>query len=288
MNYYEILEIPKTATADEIKKSYNRLVLKYHPDRNKNKSESEKKAILEKYLKIKEAYDVLSDPVKKREYDRFGNQKKTFNYYNDPFQAFNFDDFGFDFSNFKNFKFTSFNNSFFDDFFNQKPSKFTVRLPLSDFFKGCLKKIKIVRNRMGRKENKVLEIYVKPGQERGTVYTFRGEGDQVGNRFQDLEVELDEVTDKIFTRKGDDLEMKIKITLKDLIRGFSTPVTLPSGKVYNITHKIIRKIGEWNSIPGLGMPKKYDIRNCGNLNIFFTMDVPPMEEYRREGMSRYL
>ncbi len=66
MVYYSILEIEKTATIEEIKKSYRKLAMKYHPDRNKGDKEAE-----EKFKKINEAYSVLSDPEKKKQYDMF-------------------------------------------------------------------------------------------------------------------------------------------------------------------------------------------------------------------------
>jgi DnaJ-class molecular chaperone len=68
MDYYIILEIDKTATKDEIKKSYRKLAMKYHPDRTKGDKESE-----EKFKKINEAYQVLSDDTKRKQYDMFGS-----------------------------------------------------------------------------------------------------------------------------------------------------------------------------------------------------------------------
>lgn len=67
MEYYSILEIEKTATKDEIKKSYRKLAMKYHPDRNKWDKEAEAK-----FKEINEAYSVLSDDQKRQSYDRFG------------------------------------------------------------------------------------------------------------------------------------------------------------------------------------------------------------------------
>ena len=62
MDYYRELEINKNATEKEIKSSYKKLALKWHPDRNpNNKEESE-----EKFKKISEAYQILSDPEKKK------------------------------------------------------------------------------------------------------------------------------------------------------------------------------------------------------------------------------
>ena len=68
MDYYSILEVEKTATIEEIKKAYRKLAMKYHPDRNKWDKQAE-----EKFKKINEAYAVLSDEEKRRQYDMYGS-----------------------------------------------------------------------------------------------------------------------------------------------------------------------------------------------------------------------
>lgn len=67
-DYYEVLGVSKTATAGEIKKSYRRLAMKHHPDRNKDDQSSE-----ERFKEAKEAYEVLSNAEKRAAYDQFGH-----------------------------------------------------------------------------------------------------------------------------------------------------------------------------------------------------------------------
>ena len=67
-DYYEILEVTKTATADEIKKAYRKKAIQYHPDKNPGDKEAE-----EKFKEAAEAYDVLSNPDKRSRYDQFGH-----------------------------------------------------------------------------------------------------------------------------------------------------------------------------------------------------------------------
>ena len=67
-SFYDILEVPETASTDEIKKAYRRLSMIHHPDKNGNSQES-----TEKFQKISEAYEVLGTPEKKKEYDMTQN-----------------------------------------------------------------------------------------------------------------------------------------------------------------------------------------------------------------------
>jgi curved DNA-binding protein len=67
-NYYSILGVAKNSTPEAIKKQYRKLAMEYHPDQNKEDKEAE-----EKFKRINEAYAVLSDPKKRKQYDTFGS-----------------------------------------------------------------------------------------------------------------------------------------------------------------------------------------------------------------------
>ncbi len=149
-DYYEILEITRSANQDEIKKAYRKAALKYHPDRNPNNKEAE-----EKFKEAAEAYEVLSDSSKRQRYDQFGHEGVRagtdyhgFNNVNDIFSSFN-DIFG-----------SNFGGSIFEEVFTGgrqrsrgraqtgipgSDLKIRLKLTLEEIGSGVEKKLKIKR-----------------------------------------------------------------------------------------------------------------------------------------------
>ena len=100
-DYYEVLEVSKTATPEEIKKAYRKKAIQYHPDKNPGDKEAE-----EKFKEAAEAYEVLSDPQKRQRYDQYGfagmggasgfsgggmSMEDIFTHFGDIFQGAGFD-----------------------------------------------------------------------------------------------------------------------------------------------------------------------------------------------------
>lgn len=142
-DYYAILGVGKNATADEIKKAYRKLARKYHPDLNPGD-----KAAEQKFKEINEAYEVLGDPKKREEYDRFGSAR--FGPAGTGFEGFRQYDFG------EGFEFGGFADIFSDLFgAKMKPEAFRTRGPdivmgmelsLEEAFAGVTKTISFARD----------------------------------------------------------------------------------------------------------------------------------------------
>ncbi len=141
-DFYEILGVGKTASADELKKAYRTKAIQFHPDKNPGNKEAE-----EKFKEAAEAYEVLSDPDKRSQYDRFGHSKGQRAYQG---HEMNMEDI---FSNFGDI-FGGGGGSPFDSFFGgggrsrqRRGSNLRIKLKLSldDIANGAEKKIKVNR-----------------------------------------------------------------------------------------------------------------------------------------------
>jgi DnaJ family protein B protein 4 len=213
-DYYQVLGIDKDATPDQIKKAYRKLAMKWHPDKNPdNKEEAE-----QKFKEVGEAYSVLSDETKRKNYDQFGTAKpqqagfeNSGNFQNQfsseeaqkIFQQF-FSDFGggqtsfafgSDFGEDSGFGFGGFGgfggmhgmkarNRMQGGKYKGDTVQYKLALTLEELYHGRQKTMKITRQRLNsdrksfRTESKMLTIDVKRGWKAGTKITFEGEGDE--------------------------------------------------------------------------------------------------------------
>lgn len=146
-DYYDILEISKNATSDEIKKAYRKMAIKYHPDKNPGNKEYE-----EKFKTISQAYEVLKDPKKKQAYDQYGHD--AFQGFNSQNQNYNqgFSGFKDPFDIFKEVFGGNKESNIFEGFFNQQNSetnenegsdlRYDIELSLEEAYTGIQKTLK--------------------------------------------------------------------------------------------------------------------------------------------------
>ena len=158
-DYYEVLGVAKTASADEIKSAYRKLALKWHPDRWVNGTDAEKKTAEENFKEAAEAYSILSDPDKRAKYDQYGFAAEQmgggaggFDFggmdINDFLRNIFGGSFGFDFGGFGGSGFGGFGGS------DSQPRtlrgrdiRTSVKLTLEEIANGCDKEISLERAR---------------------------------------------------------------------------------------------------------------------------------------------
>jgi curved DNA-binding protein len=120
-DYYRILDVPRNASDAEIKKAYRKLAMQYHPDRNPGKE----KWANEKFKEINEAYGVLGDPQKRKQYDQFGTVGNIGDIFGSPFTTTTFEEMMKDFGG-AGLRF-DFLDDIFGDFLKDRGSSFSFR-----------------------------------------------------------------------------------------------------------------------------------------------------------------
>lgn len=234
-NYYEILGVDKKASPEELKKAYRKLALEWHPDRHREN----KKAAEERFKKINEAYEVLSNPEKRAAYDQFGQaafepggppaggpfgadfaQGKTYRY--GPFTYTYYTSGGEGGGIPFEFDFGGFSDPFaiFEQFFGtaspfgrypRKPT-YSLTLDFREAVHGCQKEVEVSGKRM--------KIKIPPGVDDGSRI-----------RFGEFDILTEVRPDKTFRREGDDLFVNLPIALVQATLGDIVEVPTIDGPV---------------------------------------------------------
>ncbi len=240
-DYYQILGVGRDATADEIKKVYRKLAMKYHPD----KAKGDKKQAEEKFKQISEAYAVLSNPEKKKEYDEFGSQvfKDKFTQ-EDIFRGFDFSDIFSDarsesiFSRIfggqaggrprgrtRTFRYGGPEGAY-EPVQAPKGQDLLVDLPLTlhEIAFGADKLVSFSHQGQVEKMSVKIPAGTLPGKK--LRLTGKGSPGPMGGPPGDLYVKIKEVEHPVFKREGNDLLVDRRIKLSEATLG--TKVTVPT------------------------------------------------------------
>ena len=289
-NYYEILGVPKTSTADEIKRSYRRLARTYHPDLNPGD-----KAAEERFKDIGEAYEVLSDTTKRQQYDRFGQYWKQGGFqgqggrapssreqYKPDFdQGYNGD---VDFSQYNDFqefvdqllgKFrtneraqdTSGGSSSYRANTQAPPrpsprrdSEAVLELPLERAYVGGRERIRL-------EDGRSLEVNMPAGVLSGQRIRLKGQGASGG----DLYLKITLKPHNFFTLEGHDIRCQLPISPSESVLGVQVEVPTLGGLV-KLTIPPAVKSGQQLRLSGKGFPK--DARTFGDQYVEVQIVVP--------------
>jgi DnaJ-class molecular chaperone len=306
-DYYDLLGVPRTASEDDLKKAYRKLALKYHPDRNPGDKEAE-----EKFKKINEAYAVLSDPQKRKQFDQFGMGGFQQRYSEeDIFRGFNvgdlFKDLGFGGGDIFSMIFGQQRGAGragrqqrqqqswdFGDYITREQRgeeatrdldlHYELEIPFMDSIHGAEKRISLA-TQSGTEE---VNVKIPKGIATGKKLRLKGKGN-VGRSGQrgDLYITMKVGEHPVFKRDGSDLYVQKEVKVTDALLGnvvevpsIAGPkrVTIPPGVK---SHSKVR-------LKGLGVPGEN-----GDEYVEVIIDIPKkltekqktlLEELRKEGL----
>ncbi len=279
-DYYEVLNVTRTSTKDEIAKAYKKLARKYHPDLNQNNAEAE-----EKFKEINEAYEVLKDDEKRKMYDQLGHNWQ----HGQQFQGAH----GFDFSQFGNGQFQGGGGDFSDFFevlfgqgrarqsggfgadpfggFQSRPRRgrdveAELHITLEESVKGGEKHFTL-------NNGKNLKVNLPKGVKNGGKLRLKGQGGQ-GNPAGDLYVILHYAKHAEFEVENDNITYTLELSPTQAMFGTKAQVpTLENSVELNIpaNSNSGRKLRLKEK--GLGSPEKR-----GDLYVKISIVLPKFEE----------
>ena len=298
--FYEILGVDKTATLTDIKKKYRRASLEHHPDKNGGNDI--------KFKKINEAYQILSDPEKRKEYDfkqQFGNNGGMMGHnpqdiFNMMFRGGNAQR-GMPFFNMfpgNNPNVTVFHNGVkvSGPGFIKKPTPIvkTIQISLEKAFTGCQHALEIERwiqedDNMKRVETETIYIDIPAGIDNNELIILRSKGNIINDDNKgDLKVFIKIQNETHFRREGLNLFYTKQISLKESLCGFKFDLKFMNGKTFTIdnTNGLVIKPFFKKVLQQMGMRRN---DHKGDLIIEFVVDYPDtLSQTQREALNKIL
>jgi curved DNA-binding protein len=294
-DYYEILGVPRTATADEIKKSFRKLARVYHPDVAKNKVTGEAK-----FKELNEAYEVLSDPEKRRKYDQLGANWEHGQEFTAPEQGayrrsghFQEGPSPFEFSG------TGFSD-FFEAFFagtrdhsgsfrrtsphadgatmavRGHDAEADILVTLEEALRGATRQITVRRMDADGKNERTdtYQVKIPSGVREGKRIRLTGQGGpgRAGGPAGDLFLRVRLAKHPDFSVDGADLHYEVPLAPWEAVLGKQVRIPTLDGSA-NLNIKPCTQAGAVLRLRGLGLPK--DDSKRGDLYATISIEIPP-------------
>ena len=283
-DYYKILGVDRKASADEIKKAYRKLAMKYHPDRNPDDKQAE-----ERFKEFNEAYQVLSDEEKRARYDQLGSSYSDWQRRGGP-GNFNWGDWTtqqgqgsaqvnindiFGEGMFSDFFRSIFGGSGGDPFHSSMPrtqqrmaSQYQqqISISLKEAYQGTSRQLQV--------GERVMEVKIPAGARTGTKVRMQGAG-PAGSDGQpsDIYLVIEVADDPAFEREGNNLHSQVKVDVFTAILGGETRVDTLSGKVV-LTIPSGTQPEQVFRVAGRGMPQLRNPQVKGDLFVRIKVQIP--------------
>lgn len=256
-DYYNILGVDRSASQDDIKKAYRKLAAKHHPDRGGDTA---------KFQEISAAYDTLSDPNKRSQYDN--PQPQGFHQHGGMPPGFE-DIFS-----------QAFGNGFGDIFGNRRAQPARNRtlnlqtyITLEEAFSG---KELIANIQLPSGRDQMLEVKIPAGIRDGTVLRLAGMGDNTVPNVPrgDIHLSVHINQHQLFQRSNDDLLMALQLNCLEAIVGCTKRFDTIDGRTLEMNIPPGTQHGQVMSVQGHGMPNMSDNRMRGRLLLNVALTVP--------------
>jgi molecular chaperone DnaJ len=280
-DFYQQLGVSKSASADDIKKAYRKLAMQYHPDKNPGNKKAE-----DKFKEVTEAYEVLSDAEKKKNYDQFGHAEANpfagrggaggGNPFSgagrgagggDPFADIFGDLFGGAGGGFGNGRARQQQAARGSDL------RYTLTISLEDVYSGAEKVVSFMRQNGSKEEAAKLSVTVPPGVKEGQRLKLANEGDKPsGVSAGDLYVIINIQDHLLFKREEHDVLLDFPISYTDAILGADAEIPTLAGKA-QIKIPAGTHSGQALRLKGKGFPKLGGVGH-GDMILRLIVDTP--------------
>ena len=252
MDYYAVLGLAKNATPEQIKKAFKKQAMQNHPDRGGD---------AETFKRVTEAYETLSDPAKRQQYDN--PQPNNFN-----FRSSNFTD----------------PNDMFSMFRQQRPNRnfknrdITVAadIDLRDCFHG---KNLIIGYRLTNGKEETVTVEIPPGARHGDIVRYSELGDNLDPRIRrgDLHVKIRVKKHHIFTREDNHIKTQVKLSAFDLMLGTTIVTHTPEGRSVKVNIPAGLQPNTTLSVQGYGIPDLHSGKR-GNLYVTVGCNIKKIQD----------